>query len=110
MRLDDVADVRTGDKGDDLTVAVLARDAAAFATVIGQVTPERVAAHYGVPAVSVKRTVLPKIEATVFHFRGILQGGVTGSTYLDGHGKTMGYHLLTLPLSTSEQEEKEDTS
>lgn len=99
MRLDDVAHVRTGDKGDDLTVAVLARDAGAFTLVAEYVTAERVANHYGLSDESVHRTVLPQIHAALFHLRGILQGGVTGSTYLDGHGKTMGYHLLTLNLT-----------
>ena len=99
MTLDDIADVRTGDKGDDLMVAVLARDADAFSTVERHLTADRVAAHYGLAVNAVHRTVLPKIDAATFHLRGILQGGVTGSTYLDGHGKTMGYHLLTLKLA-----------
>lgn len=101
MRLDDVADVRTGDKGDDLTVAVLAHDRRKFNLIVDQVTPRCVASHYGLSAAAVNRTVLPKIEAVVYHLQGILQGGVTGSTYLDGHGKTMSYHLLTLPLDSS---------
>lgn len=101
MTLDDIADVRTGDKGDDLIVAVLARDADAFSTVAKHLTADQVAAHYGLTTSVVHRTVLPKIDAAVFHLRGILQGGVTGSTYLDGHGKTMGYHLLTLELPVS---------
>lgn len=113
MILDAIADVRTGDKGDDLIIAVLPRvgtDGQAQAgdtdgravdvydRVVGAVTEERVAAHYGLPTGSVHRTLMPTVSALVLHLQGVLGGGVTGSSYLDGHGKTMGYHLLTLPV------------
>lgn len=98
MILDHHADVRTGDKGDDLILAVLPRSDADYRVVAEQMTEEAVATHYGIPAADATRTLMPGISAAVFHLRGILQGGVTGSTYLDGHGKTMGYHALTLPL------------
>lgn len=111
MILDDVASVRTGDKGDDLIIAVLPRVAAddqagdtdgravdVYDRVVRAVTEERVATHYGLPAGTVNRTLMPTVSALVLHLRGVLGGGVTGSSYLDGHGKTMGYHLLTLPV------------
>lgn len=79
-------------------VAVLARSEADYLLVTEQVTESAVATHYGISASSVTRTLMPGISSAVYHLRGILQGGVTGSTYLDGHGKTMGYHILTLPL------------
>lgn len=98
MILDELADVRTGDKGSDLTVAVLPRTPEKYAHLTQVLTEERVAAHYGLDATDVSRVTLPATHAMVFHLRGILGGGVTGSSYLDGHGKTMGYHLLTCPL------------
>lgn len=106
MILDAIADVRTGDKGDDLIIAVLPRVGTdgqaqagdAYDRVVGAVTEERVAAHYGLPTGSVHRTLMPTVSALVLHLQGVLGGGVTGSSYLDGHGKTMGYHLLTLPV------------
>ncbi|GAA4511685.1 AtuA-related protein [Brevibacterium yomogidense] len=98
MILDDVADVRTGDKGDDLIIALLPRDAEAYERVTAAVTAQRVAEHYGLPPGAVRRVLMPTVTAMVFHLRGVLGGGVTGSSYLDGHGKTMGYHLLSLPL------------
>lgn len=98
MILDDVADVRTGDKGDDLIIALLPRDAEAYERVTTAVTAQRVAEHYGLPPETVRRVLMPTVTAMVFHLRGVLGGGVTGSSYLDGHGKTMGYHLLSLPL------------
>lgn len=96
MILDEIADVRTGDKGDDLIIAVLPRNQESYIRAIAAVTEQRVAQHYGVPVRFVERVLMPTISAMVFHLRGVLGGGVTGSSYLDGHGKTMGYHLLSL--------------
>lgn len=98
MIVDDLADIRTGDKGDDLIIAVLPRDTDSFSRMSELLTENRVAAHYGLPAQAVGRILMPTIDAMVFHLRGVLGGGVTGSSYLDGHGKTMGYHLLSLSL------------
>lgn len=99
MTVDDFADVRTGDKGDDLIVALLPRSESAYHKLAEMVTAQRVAEHYGLPSDSVTRILMPNVHAMVFHLRRILGGGVTGSSYLDGHGKTMGYHLLTMPAS-----------
>lgn len=100
MILDEIADVRTGDKGDDLIIAVLPREEASFDLVTASVTVEKVAVHYGLDGsvASVRRVLMPTISAMVFHLVGVLGGGVTGSSYLDGHGKTVGYHLFTLEI------------
>jgi hypothetical protein len=97
--LDDLADVRAGDKGDTLILAVLPRTLQAFNCLVEQLTEETVARHFQCPAAEVTRTVLPQVKALVFNLRGVLGGGVTGSTSLDGHGKTLSYYLLTLPLT-----------
>lgn len=104
MKLDELAHIRTGDKGDDLMVAVFAWDGPSYGELEARLTSEKVAAHYGLPTGSVSLHTVPSIQALTFHLRGILQGGVTGSTHLDGHGKTMGYHLLSLDLSASEND------
>lgn len=99
--VDDLADVRTGDKGDLLVLSVFPRDAAAHELLRTHLTAAVVARHYCHPAAEqVRRTELPRIPALVFALPGLLEGGVTGSTHLDGHGKTLGYHLLTLSLPT----------
>lgn len=46
----------------------------------------------------VDRYEVPGLPALVFRLPGALGGGVTGSLTLDGHGKTLSYHLLTLEL------------
>ncbi|SFB28815.1 hypothetical protein SAMN05216266_107265 [Amycolatopsis marina] len=97
--LDDLADVRAGDKGDTLMVSVFPRSQADLDLLDAHLTADLVARHFG-PRVRgvVTRTVLPHLPALVFSVPGVLGGGVTGSTALDGHGKTLGYHLLTLSL------------
>ncbi|ASR39261.1 hypothetical protein BAY61_13830 [Prauserella marina] len=99
MILDDIADVRAGDKGDTLMLAVFPRDGAAFDALESRLSPELVACHFGSAVTGgVTRTVLPGLPAFVFRVPGVLGGGVTGSTALDGHGKTLGYYLLTLSI------------
>ena len=95
--LDDLADIRAGDKGDTLILAVLPRDQEAYDLLERALTPEVVAGHYSVTD-PVVRTELPHLPALVFRVPTVLAGGVTGYSGLDGHGKTLGYHLLMLPL------------
>ncbi|AII05806.1 AtuA-related protein [Rhodococcus opacus] len=99
QKIDALADVRAGDKGDTLIVAVLARDDAAYRHLALRLTEDVVAAHYGAlitgPA---RRTCQPNLMAMVFELPGVLGGGVTGSPALDGHGKTLSYHLLSLEI------------
>lgn len=98
--LDDLADVRAGDKGDTLMLAVLPRDAAAFELLTRELTAATVRSHFGSAVTGeVTRHLLPLLPAMVFRLPGVLAGGVTGTTALDGHGKTLGYHLLGLELS-----------
>ncbi|TQC44467.1 hypothetical protein EEB14_37105 [Rhodococcus sp. WS4] len=98
-RVDELADVRAGDKGDTLIVAVLARDPAAYAHLTSRLTEDVVAAHYGELITGrARRTCQPNLMAMVFELPGVLGGGVTGSPALDGHGKTLGYHLLSLEV------------
>jgi len=97
--LDDYADVRSGDKGDTLIVAVFPRINSDINILTKVMTPERVAEHYS-PLVRgpVERRVVSSIPGIVFRLPGVLSGGATGSLHLDGHGKTLGYHMLSLPI------------
>ena len=97
LTVDDLADVRAGDKGDTLILAVLPRDREAYDLLDRTLTPEAVARHFAVSE-PVVRTDLPHLPALVFRVPTVLAGGVTGYSGLDGHGKTLGYHLLMLRL------------
>lgn len=96
--VDDLATVRTGDKGDTLILGVVARDGVDFTDLSHAITEEAVADHFGLPASRVKRSLLSRLNAMSFELKGMLGSGVTGVSHLDGHGKTLSYHLLTMQL------------
>lgn len=97
--VDDIADVRAGDKGDTLILAVLPRDAASYDYLVKELTSELVTSHYGGRLTrEATRTVMPRLPGMVFELPGMLGGGVTGSPSLDGHGKALSYHLLSLQI------------
>lgn len=96
--INELASVRTGDKGDTLILGVIAHDQSAFARMDRDLSARRVAEHFGLDAQKVTRSDLPLLNSFSFELSGLLGGGVTGSPNLDGHGKTMSYHLLTLDI------------
>lgn len=80
-------------------LAVLPRDETAHRLLAEHLTAEAVAEHFRPLATGpVRRSLLPSIPALVFVLPGVLGEGVTGGATLDGHGKTLSYHLLTLEL------------
>lgn len=98
--VDNYADVRTGDKGDTLILSVLAHDEESFVLLVDYLTADIVAEHYSLPMCGpVTRRLAASTRALVFTLTGALGGGVTGSPVLDGHGKALSYHLLTLELN-----------
>jgi hypothetical protein len=65
-----------------------------------QVTVARVrelVEHRGAGAIM--RYELPKLWALNFVIDDVLEGGVNGSLNLDGHGKTLSFHILSMTLS-----------
>ncbi|MGV8875765.1 MAG: AtuA-related protein [Rhodococcus sp. (in: high G+C Gram-positive bacteria)] len=97
--VDDVADVRTGDKGDTLILAVFPRTDEDYELLNRELTAAVVTVHFA-PLVTgkVRRTEMPLVSGLVFELPGVLGGGVTGSPVLDGHGKCLSYHLLSLAV------------
>jgi hypothetical protein len=99
VRVDELADARTGDKGDTLILAVFPRTPRAWPLLRERLTADRVGRHYGLVATDrVRRSEVPGLAALVFRLPGVLGGGVTGAPTLNGHGKTLSYHLLTLEI------------
>jgi hypothetical protein len=97
--LHEVAHSRAGDKGNRCNISVIAFDPSAYQVLLDQVTPDRVLqffAHRG--ATGVRRYELPWIAALNLVIDDVLEGGVNGALNLDGHGKTLAYHLLALEV------------
>jgi hypothetical protein len=99
VRLYDIANARSGDKGNRLNIALVCRDGAHYAAVAQQVTPERVASAFAARRPSrVVRYDLPNLAAFNFVLDDVLEGGVNASLGLDGHGKSLSYLLLEIPV------------
>ena len=95
----DHAHARTGDKGNRINIGLIAYRAEDYAWLVEQVTPERVATHFAHRQPSaVQRFLLPKLGAMNFVIDDVLDGGVNDTLNLDLHGKTLSFHLLTLPV------------
>ncbi len=99
LRLHAIANARSGDKGNRLNIALVCRDPADYPAVAAQVTPERVAEIFAArhPA-RVVRYDLPKLAAFNFVLDDVLEGGVNASLGLDGHGKSLSFLLLDMPI------------
>ncbi len=93
------AHARTGDKGNRINISLVAYDPAHYDELVRQVTPERVAGHFAYRRPSrVERFLLPKLGAMNFVLDDVLDGGVNDALNLDMHGKSLSFHLLTLPV------------
>lgn len=99
VRLQDIANVRTGDKGNRLNLVLVCRDPAHYAAVAAQVTAERVAQVFVArKPTHVVRYDLPKLAAFNFVLDDVLEGGVNASLGLDGHGKSLSFLVLNIPV------------
>src|SRR6476620_5970698 len=104
VRLYEIANARAGDKGNRLNIAVVCRDPAHYQAVATQLTAERVKAAFAARRPGrVVRYDLPKLAAFNFVLDDVLEGGVNSSLGLDGHGKSLSFLLLEIPLQIPKQ-------
>lgn len=99
MKLRELAHSRTGDKGDTSNISVIAYDGRHYEHLCRQLTVERVTAHLvDVVKGPVVRYELPQLHALNFVLEHALGGGVTRSTALDPHGKSLSFALLGMDI------------
>jgi hypothetical protein len=99
VRLQDIANARAGDKGNRLNIALVCRDPKDYAAIAAQVTAERVGQIFAArKPTRVMRYDLPKLAAFNFVLDDVLEGGVNASLGLDGHGKSLSFLLLDMPV------------
>jgi hypothetical protein len=97
--LHEVAHGRAGDKGNRCNISVVGFVPDVYPYLLDQVTAERVHAHFAHRGTSaVTRYELPRLGALNLVIDDVLEGGVNGSLNLDGHGKTLSFHLLAMPI------------
>ena len=104
VTLHEIANARSGDNGNRLNIALVCRDPAHYEALAQQVTAERVAAAFAARKPSrVVRYDLPKLAAFNFVLDDVLEGGVNSSLGLDGHGKSLSYVLLDIPVQIASE-------
>jgi hypothetical protein len=99
MKLYEIAHSRTGDKGNISNVSLIAYDRADYPLLVREVTSERVRAWLASRVQGeVHRYELPQLGALNFVLHDALAGGVTASTALDAHGKSLSSFLLEMEI------------
>jgi hypothetical protein len=98
-RLGDIAHGRSGDKGNDANVAIIAYTDSGYAWLRDNLTAERVHTHFASLSPSrVERFLAPNLLAINFVLRDVLAGGASRSLRLDSQGKTLALALLQMPI------------
>ena len=108
MLLHQLAHSRTGDKGNIVTISLIAFRKEDFPLLEQKVTADRVAAHFAEliqgPGKEdsvqgpVQRYALPQLGALNFVLHRPIANSVTRSLALDAHGKCLGSALLALEI------------
>ncbi|KAA1034070.1 hypothetical protein FVA95_05015 [Pseudonocardia sp. EV170527-09] len=99
MLLHEIAHCRAGDKGTVATLTVVPHDDATYPLLVAVLTPQLV--RTGLSrwvGGEVTRYELPRVSCLQFVCTGVHGGGVTVSTQLDTHGKSLSSRLLALEL------------
>jgi hypothetical protein len=105
VALRDVAQARSGDKGDLANVAVFAPTDALYTAFLRELTPERVRAHFGrFVRGPVDRYEVPNVRALNFVLHQALDGGAARSLRSDPLGKSYGSLILRLEIDVSDEE------
>lgn len=99
MQLWEIAHSRTGDKGNISNISLIVYNKKDFNLLKESVTAEKVKQWFGMQVKGeVKRYELPQLGALNFVLYDALHGGVTSSTALDKHGKSLSSHLLGMSI------------
>ena len=99
MVLREIAHARTGDKGNIVTISLIAYRLEDFSRLEERVTAVRVTEHFaGLVDRPVERYTLPKLAALNFVLQRPETESVTHSVALDAHGKCLGSALLAMDI------------
>lgn len=103
MPLIRLAVARSGDKGDDANIGVMARRSDYLPVIRAALTPAAVKRYFAHLAKGeVERFDLPGIHGLNFVLRDSLGGGGTSSLHLDTQAKTYAQLLLAFPVPVPE--------
>ncbi len=97
--LSSIALARSGDKGSNANIGVIARKAEYYEFLKSYLTEERVASYFHrLAPKKVVRYELDKLQALNFVLVDVLEGGGSVSLRTDAQGKTLAQALLLMPI------------
>jgi hypothetical protein len=104
VKLQHVAHVRSGDKGNTANIAVFTYAPEFYPALKTQLTADRVKAFYkGTIAGRVERYAIDSLGALNFVAHGALGGGVSRSLCLDNYGKALSAALLAIEIDIPDE-------
>ena len=104
VRLSELAYARSGDKGRNANIGVIALSEDGYRLLEKFLTEEVVQAFFQPMGVEeTKRYSLPRLQAFNFVLKGVLGQGGSRSLRIDAQGKALGQALLELELSLPEE-------
>jgi hypothetical protein len=104
ISLGDIAYARSGDKGSDANIGVIAFSEKGFHFLKKYLTINKVNVFFEkLGHCSVKRYELPNLWALNFILKGILDGGGSLSLRIDAQGKALGQAILEMPILIPEK-------
>ena len=99
MKLGEIAQARSGDKGNHANIGVVARQLSDYPRLAAALTGERVAEYFaGLGVKRVERFELPLIGGLNFLLYDALGGGASQALRIDTQGKLLGTAILELEL------------
>lgn len=102
-KLKTIAYARSGDKGADANIGVIAREKKWYLTLEKELSEEKVSSFFaGLKPQKVTRYSLKNLNAFNFVLKGVLEGGGNQSLRLDAQGKALGQALLEMEIEWEE--------
>jgi hypothetical protein len=99
IQLRQIAHARSGDKGDDANIGLIALKPEDYRVLVREVTAEGVKQHFaGICRGEVERFELPNLNALNFVLHRALDGGGLLSLRTDSQGKTLSSALLRMEI------------
>ena len=99
MKLWEIAHARSGDKGNISNISLIVYDQSNFQMIKENVTEKKVKDWFkDIVLGEVKRYELPQLGALNFVLYDALDGGVTSSTLLDKHRKSLSSFFLEMEV------------
>ena len=99
MKLGEIAHARSGDKGSDANVGVIAYNQEGYDLLRKSLTEEKVKNYFSpLGVLKATRYEIPNLLAFNFILKGILAGGGSESLRIDAQGKALGQAILEMDL------------